>query len=145
MPNATFQQALPLLAKRVNSLDKKDFVIFIAGTNNINLKTIPEFDLSPLVNLQKQTNVFVSEIPYRHNNSDSYDVNEIIYQVNLNLYNRLYHTDVKMIKLTTFEYSLFTKHGIHLNNGGKNQLVIAIKQLILKTSEDSCKSKNFLL
>ena len=108
LPNATFQQALPLLAKRVNSLDKKDFVIFIAGTNNINLKTIPEFDLSPLVNLQKQTNVFVSEIPYRHNNSDSYDVNEIIYQVNLNLYNRLYHTDVKMIKLTTFEYSLFT-------------------------------------
>lgn len=122
------KEGLPL----IQNLSKEDYVIIIAGTNDMNDKepgqlTIRE-GLNYLLGTNIRTNIIINSIPYRY---DSPHLNDRIYFVNSCITSRLrkYKGATNLIygEINLFLHRKhYTNHGLHLNKKGKHILSGAI-------------------
>lgn len=126
--NAKFKhivrEGLPL----AKNFTKKDYVIIIAGTNDLNRNEPAQLTthqgLTELFCWKVETNVIIVEVPYRYN--DSY-MNENISYINSELkrkienYSGILNLNFLEINSSTQRH-FYTRHGLHFNRTGKTFL-----------------------
>ena len=84
-PNATIVDVLADAPSLTKDFDKKDYVILMAGTNNIiRRQTINHTYFSRILNAMKHTNMIVLTVPYQTIDTN---VNHRIFKFNSSLYN----------------------------------------------------------
>lgn len=134
-PNAVMRNVIGNHSNVGDNLTKNDFLIIIGGTNDI---TNDLFDLKEMLNFvnltfeeNKNTNVILSYIPFRH---DKPELNKIIHRINQRfkqLSKRYQHTEC--LPLHQIDRSCYTQHGLHLNFSGKVKYVNKLRYSILDT------------
>lgn len=135
----------PVIDSIINSSDfenlsKNDFVVLIAGTNNITrqsvknrlhfLRTFREY-LGKHVPLFKHTNLIISTIPYRYDLVSDSPENTIIKEANLSIIQLANsHKHLQLLDLWSLERCYHTEHGLHLNKRGKKIISEEIMDII---------------
>ncbi|KAJ4436107.1 hypothetical protein ANN_18734 [Periplaneta americana] len=115
-------------------MTKNDMVVLCTGTNDI-AKNCTDEGLNSIVKFiqdNKQTNFIVLEAPHRHDLVEWSCINQEVKRFNRKLGNRLKlyeHVSVVSVQL---ERSDFTRHGLHMNSKGKNQLCETVADTIKK-------------
>jgi lysophospholipase L1-like esterase len=124
-PNSRLTELLRPAKSDLNKLSSRDAVIVIGGSNDIG-KSEPNTNLTSIVNfldVMQHTNVILIEIPVRYDAGASPWINEQIKQYNRKLGKvTKSYKQAKLIKITT-NREHYTKHGLHLNNRGKESMV----------------------
>uniref|UniRef100_A0A8D8Y1R7 Uncharacterized protein n=1 Tax=Cacopsylla melanoneura TaxID=428564 RepID=A0A8D8Y1R7_9HEMI len=132
-PNARFVDVIQDIEHECLGLKDDDFLIVIAGTNNIAYKSKydPYNDIQQIVRTIKDNkiNVIYLTIPYRfdmpHLNNQIYYSN-CISMNDCNVPNNFYLFDSSHMT----GRNMFTKHGLHFNKYGKHFLCIELKNFI---------------
>jgi hypothetical protein len=122
--NARLRDLINTAKSELRKLTKTDSIIMIGGSNDID-KNVYGSNRTSIRNFLEgthNTNVILVEVPVRYDMGARSPINEQIES-----YNRKLHkvtksfTHVKLVKVTTNRDD-FTKHGLHLNNKGKEKL-----------------------
>ena len=133
-PNAKTNLVLDNQQEELKLLGKKDFLIVSAGTNDLNTPIANiNNSIAPLitfVNKMDHTDVLVVNIPYRYDlGQDPVSIGvkrkTARYSKKLQELSKLYPHISTIVASPNREY--YTKHGLHLNNYGKETLV---KQIV---------------
>lgn len=121
-PNATIEQVAGGLDGELRNLGSKDHLVILGGTNDIcsgtdiNVKST----MRNIALKTKHTNVIICTIPLRY---DRLDLNGKIRKTNIDLVMEAMKYDhFKVLSLSNISTSMYTYHGLHLNNWGKNKL-----------------------
>lgn len=139
IPGGNFCEITETFKKNAEWLDESDYVIFMAGSNDITeTKTaehlVNNFPLRPFLSKQNLAHIFFTLIPFRF---DRPDLNEKIKQVNGLLMSTLSRNkDISFINIEDFSRSFYTKHGLHLNNKGKEILAQRLSSAINKLLDE---------
>lgn len=130
-PNGKVCHVLTDLVSESENFSCKDFVIIMAGTNDINKNTemkllVDEFEKT--IKKCANTNIILSALPYRY---DAPYLNSKIMKLNKlleNLANKFFN--VYFLQLSELNRDCYTFHGLHLNKLGKYKLASMIKNLM---------------
>ena len=123
-PGSRLETISNLASKEIKVLNKKDTLVIWGGTNDI---AINESDkgltcLSNFVKRCKRTNVVVVSAPKRYDLEKTSCVNKEVDNFNRKLHKKLkVFEHVKVID-SIFQRDCFTRHGLHLNRFGKEQI-----------------------
>ncbi|KAI5728927.1 hypothetical protein M8J77_023376 [Diaphorina citri] len=135
-PNGKFNQCLENAEQICSGLTKQDFVYIMCGTNNtctLSPNSCPRFNLTPIRNIQKKTNVIISSILYRHDSLSFQNTN--ICFTNEYLGHMCQGIRVNFLQCNAFvKRRHFTRHGLHLNLAGKRVVCAKLKSYILSLS-----------
>jgi hypothetical protein len=120
----------------VEKLPKNDFLIIFSRTNDTDRNDSRNAftNITKFIERVNNINIILTSVPYRHDLMDFSDVNNKIKSFNSKLLKlaKIY-THVSIIE-TVNNRLLFTKHGLHLNESGKelltNQLVLRIFSML---------------
>ncbi|KAL1446688.1 hypothetical protein WDU94_008914 [Cyamophila willieti] len=130
-PGAPLSFAIKDLQQYAGHLTKKDIVFILAGNNNVPQLTPVYLDeeLSALSNLCLSTNLVISSIPFKYNNT-KYNTN--IFATNTSILHRCrvyqyYYFDCNFF----LSRSMYTRHGLHFNKTGKNTFCKYLANAIL--------------
>jgi hypothetical protein len=140
-PNARLRDLINTAKSELCKLTKSDTIVMIGGSNDVD-KNVHANNLTSIRNFieaSQNTNVILSEVPVRYDIGARPHISEQIWSFNKKLYKvTKSFSHVKMIKFTT-NREVFTKHGLHLNNKGKE---IFAKEILknLSTSQKSVKT-----
>lgn len=132
-PNGKLYDVIKLNDEERMNLNNDDFVIIIAGTNDIDEPSkysVQKYcsELKENISKLKHTNVILSAIPYRF---DKPLCNRYIKHVNMFIQKlALNYLHVHYLSLQDICRSHYTKHGLHLNMSGKKVYALAIINLI---------------
>lgn len=141
-PNAGLLELLHTAKSNTSKLTKRDTIIIIGGTNDIeknrqrkNLTSIGEF-----IEETQHTNIIFVDVPLRYDLGVRPQINEEIMKYNRKV-NKLTQRqgNVKTVKVIT-NRELFTLHGLHLNRKGKEVLLKGIMEKI-QSNTNICKPK----
>lgn len=104
---------------------KNDFIVIMGGTNDV-AKNEANGAISilkhSLIN-HNNTNVIVVDVPFRHDLSVDSCVNKEIVVTNIKISKICKHfKNVHLLEASKLDRSLHTRHGLHLNNKGKDKL-----------------------
>jgi hypothetical protein len=117
----------------IENLNKKDVIVFWGGTSDVSKNNIQKGlrQLVGFVMKNKHTNIVVMSVSHRHDLAYRSCVNKEVENFNrklLKFIKPLGH--VKVIKVeSNREY--FTRHGLHLNNEGKEQVIRKVANVII--------------
>lgn len=120
---AKFADVIDSIPAICHDAGKDDAIIIVGGTNNLPNISPEQLSLKKLEPLAKRTNIVVCGISTRYDNSK---INSKVPSANAIL-----SRESKSLKCQFFDAQLFlkrnhfTRHGLHLNNGGK--IVFALK------------------
>lgn len=125
-PGATMKQVTQNVAHDAQSLGNNDFIVIMAGSNDLsknNSSTITS-DLQHMLNSPSITkkNIIVCNIPHRHDLEQWSCVNKEVKRTNARL--KLIcnqYPNVSLVNLTA-KKELHTRHGLHFNSKGKEQI-----------------------
>ena len=128
-PDAKTNQILDTQQNELKSLGKEDFLIVSTGTNDLdNPLTNINNILAPLmtfINEWKHTNIVIVDVPNRHDlghDSVSNSKKRKIVRYNEKLYRLLNpYSHVSIVEVSS-NRDHYTKHGLHLNKYGKEEL-----------------------
>lgn len=142
-PNAKLEDVISNIDSLSADMDKHDYVIIMAGNNDILKGTsIKKDNLNKCLNNLKHTNSIVCSIPFSKNkpilNHLVYEANVILYEAAKNHNKDVWFFDVNKI----LKFHHFQIHGIHLNNNGKITLCRFLINII-KTCTQQTTSINF--
>jgi hypothetical protein len=139
-PNAGLTELLKTAKKDSSKLTKADTIIMFGGSNDIdkNVHGSNQTSIVKFLDDAQNINVILAEVPMRNDIGVGSPINEQIKNYNKKLHKvtkRFKH--VKLTRVTT-NREHFTKHGLHLNNKGKE---IMSKELLknLPTKHESQK------
>lgn len=125
-----------ICSKEIRYLGDKDWVVLIAGTNDLksNFNHIDLenyiFNSERLVRATCHTHLILTTVPYRYDLGCDTVINKHI--ASMNRVTRAFcgKNGVPFIDVWTFESFKHTKHGLHLNNRGKRELIKKTLQII---------------
>jgi len=124
-PSAPFHQVCKGLPSLSSQLTTKDTVVLLAGANDIyrNELNNARQHLVKSLNALKHTKTIVIGVPHRHDLQELSCVNVEIEKANRQFQkiSRGY-TNCKFLDVSGFNRNLFTNHGLHLNDSGKDSL-----------------------
>lgn len=130
-PNARLHQVTSDLRKLTNSYSKKDFVIVMGGTNDIENSATASYgmDVQEVINSTKNTNLIMVTIPPRY---DKYFPENLSWKLNSSIAKCSHGSShTLIINFSEFDRNDFTRHGLHLNYNGKLKLIHKLKEAIL--------------
>lgn len=136
-PNGKVCHVLKDVISESFMFDRNDFIILMAGTNDIHKNTdtallIEEFESK--IKHCGNTNIILSAIPFRY---DVPFLNPKIIKLNKNLENLAKkYSYVHFLQLNELNKGCYTSFGLHLNKLGKSKLVSMLKSLILLVIND---------
>ena len=120
----------------VGKLTMNDFVIICSGTNDIdrNYSRNAFKNITTFIKNVNHTNMILISVPYRYDLTDYSHVNSTMKSLNSKLLKLAkIFSHVSIIEILNNRL-LFTKHGLHLNESGKellsNQLVLHIFSIL---------------
>jgi len=143
-PSARIVDVLSNIEYDTNELTHRDFVVIIAGSNDVKpgTKTILTSEVCVKIeNLKKNTNVIVLTLPTRYDRTGVF-LNEAIYQCNHDLYESQVFTEEQIVAFNSLNRRCFTGHGQHLNKRGKILLCNKIIKCIERNIEIECKTNS---
>ena len=145
-PNAGLTELLHTAKGETSKLTKRDAIIVICGTND-NEKNWQGKHLTSISNFlegTQHTNSILVDVPLRYDLGDRPHINDEVIKYNRKV-NKLAkrYENVKTINAITSR-ELFTHHGLHLNNKGKEVLIKGIMEKI-QNNTVSCKSNAICL
>jgi hypothetical protein len=128
-PGAPFDFVVDSATRNAKEFTKEDHVIILAGTNDFRRKDRPvKFDTSEVKKLAVSTNVLLSHVPYRF---DSPSYNHCISRANSWLDKSVDSISaLHTVNLTSLKRSHYTRHGLHLNAGGKRKLASILNRAV---------------
>ena len=131
-PGATSQTVVNTSTKTMEKLTKKDVVVVWGGTRDVgrNETTKGLQQIRHFVDSHKQTNVIVMSVPHRHDLEPNSCVNEEVIAYNRKLKKQLKIFDNTCIIEVDTDRDLFTRHGLHMNPKGKEQIACKIRNTI---------------
>lgn len=149
-PNASLNQVTKDISVLVSTFTKKDFVIVIGGTNDLEKNVTFNFDqcLKHITDCTSHTNLILTNIPPRF---DKYIHDTLHMRLNSKLQTFSQHcSHMELVDLMVLERKDFTNHGLHLNYKGKTKLIKSIYEVICKdvsriqitSNEDQNRFKN---
>jgi len=119
-------------------LTKKDIVVLCGGTREIGRNESKKAlqQIRNFVQNHNQTNVIVVSAPYRHDLDPNSCVNKEVTVYNRKLKKHLKVFDNTKIVEVDPQRELYTRHGLHLNQNGKEQMakkiVLTVKSILHK-------------
>lgn len=120
-PNASTKDIVESAKSDITKLTKNDFVVVWGGTNDISKNNAAHAirNLTSLANKCSHTNVLLISAPHRHDLIASSCVNKEVKSFNCRLKKRMgIFKNVRIIDVN-LDRNKFTRHGLHLNNSGK--------------------------
>ena len=133
-PNALFREVVSDLSSTLSNLTNEDFVIVLAGTNNLNVKLN---DTSALANDCFYTNLLLCSVPAKYegsvplNNIDLVNKKIISSVVNF----RRFVSNINFLDLfNKFRYADYVQNSIFLNRRGLFKMASLIHNMILNFS-----------
>jgi lysophospholipase L1-like esterase len=113
-------------------ISKDDVVVVCAGSNDIRNNNAKE-GLRNIINFVKRnshTNIIVMEVLHRHDLVDWSCVNKEVRLFNRHLAKRLKLYKHVSISSVNLDMQHFTRHGLHMNNRGKEKMCQQIAELV---------------
>lgn len=126
-PNGKLSQVLQQLDQHCTSFNKQDFVIVLAGTNDISKLSPYQMTLrkgfNSMTSVLQKTNFIFCSIPYRF---DCFNLFSDIDLANFILFDgfkrRQDKSNVVWLNINDIDRSCYTRHGLHFNTKGKTLL-----------------------
>jgi hypothetical protein len=131
-PGARSNEIIKTAQEEVSSLKHKDVMIFWGGSNDININNTKDAlkNLSNFMNSNKNVNTVLINSPHRHDLMPSSCVNNEVAKFNRRIKKIVkLHENVKFLEVK-LQREHFTKHGQHLNNGGKELVSLELAKLV---------------
>lgn len=131
-PSAKMEQVLCDVEKYTEKMTKDDFIVLIAGSNNISPKCKPILSLyveDKLTFLKNKSNLILVLPPTRH---DRPYLNDEVAQCIKDITHDPITKDLTFVHTNSFDRHMFTKHGQHFNKKGKEVLSNRIGVCIVK-------------
>lgn len=129
-PNARLCDVVKDVGKLAADFTKEDHVVVIGGTNDLGQQRPHQYTiikgLQALVDLRK-TNVTVTSIPQRY---DVPKLNALVQEANATLEQVTSKQQHMKYVNTQVTRNLYTRHGLHLNHSGKEEICKIIKDTI---------------
>ena len=131
-PGANSQTIVSTSTKTTGKLTKKDIVVVWGGTRDVGRNETVKglHQLRNFVENHKQTNVIVMSVPYRHDLEPNSCVNDEVKVYNRKLKKHLKVFDNTCVLEVDTNRDLFTRHGLHMNPKGKEQIACKIVKAI---------------
>ena len=131
-PGADMETIVSTSIKSVEKLTKKDTVVVWGGTRDVGKNESAKglHQLKNFVQQNNQTNFIVISVPHRYDLDLKSCVNEEVKVYNRKLKKCLKTCENTVILEIDSNRDLFTKHGLHLNSKGKDQIAEKIAQTI---------------
>lgn len=127
----------------IEKLTKNDVVIVIGGTNDISKNDAKQGtrNLTIFMSNCRNTNVIVTTAPPRHDLVDWSCINKEVINFNNDLRKRA--TSFENVKVVSMESNRthYTKHGLHMNNFGKEIFAKKLTEAVKKTICESNQKK----
>jgi hypothetical protein len=124
--------------KEVNGLTKKDVIVVWGGAVNI-AKNNSKKGLTCILDFVKQrknTNIIIMSAPVRHDLISASCVNNEVVTFNRNLQKRMKIFENVIIIDSNIHREHFTKHGLHMNIKGKEQMALKVTDCIKKIFDE---------
>lgn len=138
MPGSRLQNITKLARKEIAGFSKEDMVIIWGGSNDVNRNKSMKglMNLNEFVDLRKNTNIMIVQIPHRHDLLATSCINKEVQNFNKKLQKIMKCKDnVRILKYKPTREE-FTQHGLHLNATGKDKVAKLISQNISPLSEN---------
>ena len=131
-PGANSQTIVITSTKTTGKLTKKDIVVVWGGTRDVGRNETVKWlhQLRNFVENHKQTNVIVMSVPHRHDLEPNSCVNDEVKVYNRKLKKHLKIFDNTCVLEVDTNRDLFTRHGLHMNPKGKEQIACKIVKAI---------------
>ena len=144
-PGVNIATQISSMAADINLLMKNDLIIFWGGSNDVSKNNSQE-GLKHLVNFvqsNNHTNIFLMCVPPRHDLPEWSCVNNEIKVFNTQLQNLMkLYKHVLTVKMDA-DRKFFTRHGLHMNNIGKEKIASEVTTIIKNTfQKKNVKSKS---
>ncbi|KAG8304424.1 hypothetical protein J6590_094112, partial [Homalodisca vitripennis] len=137
-PGARFDQVVEDVGEITKGLTGSDYLLVMAGTNNVEKSGVKQLmsDVHTLINNTKHTTLLLATLPMRH---DRWELDENITKINAELesISEVHDGMVKLLPLHLLPRHMFTVHGLHMNQRGKNRVAEMIKNLAMKKVVES--------
>lgn len=121
-PNACLNQVVNDINNLTRTFTKKDFVIVIGGTNDLERNVSSSFDkcLKYVISCTSNTNLILTTIPPRYDKYIQENLRTKLNNIFTTCTQHIEHAQV--IDFQEFDRNDFTNHGLHLNYRGKLKL-----------------------
>jgi hypothetical protein len=126
-PGAPSKRIIETAGNTIDKFTMDDFVFLCIGSNDINVNDTRKVfqDVTKFVKSVNQTNIILISIPYRHDIVNPLIKNEINNEIKI-LNRKLHKLAKAFLHVNVIDVDsnreLFTTHGLHLNNLGKEML-----------------------
>jgi hypothetical protein len=133
-PGASIDTLVSSAKRDIVNLNKNDVIVFWGGSGDISKnntqKGLRQLELVDFVKKIKHTNIVLMSVPHRHDLAYWSCVNKEVETFNRKLLKFI--KPLEHVKVITVEYNreYFTRHGMHLNNEGKEQVVRKVANVI---------------
>jgi hypothetical protein len=131
-PGAGMKQIVQSGKEEIEKLNGEDVVVVWGGSNYISKQNSQEAlrQLSNFAKKYQDTNVIVMSAPQREDLMPSSCVNSEVTCFNRLLRKRMnFYTNMNILE-TDLNRDCFTKHGLHINSSGKEQLIRKLASVI---------------
>jgi RNase H-fold protein (predicted Holliday junction resolvase) len=141
-PGASTEEIINTVSKDIGKLTHKDVVVVWIGTRDVarNESEKGLHQIKKFVENHKQTNVIVMSVPHRHDLEEKSCVNDDVKRFNRKLRKFMKVLGNSNVIEVEAERDLFTKHGLHMNSRGKEQIakriVREIRDLLREEKSD---------
>ena len=138
-PGSNTEWLMETVKDEVGKLTMNDFLILCSGTNDMNRNFSNAFNnITNFIRSANHTNIILISVPHRYDVTNSSDVNNKIKVLNRKLLKLAkMFSNVKVIEPANNRL-LFTRHGLHLNESGKellsNQSILHIFSVLEKVN-----------
>ncbi|XP_068083989.1 uncharacterized protein [Anabrus simplex] len=136
-PGALFKEVLQSDMEEMGTLNENDYVVIIAGANDIarNEASNVISGVKKALCKLKTTNVILCNIPHRHDLIEWSCVNKLVDDTNRRLQKTVKcFQNTEIIDMSNMDRGYFTNHGMHLSRRGKKQQCNMIRKKIQQTS-----------
>jgi len=131
-PGVNIGTQISSMAADINLLMKNDLIIFWGGSNDVSKNNSQE-GLKHLVNFVQSinhTNIFLMCVPAQHDLPECSFVNKEIKVFNRKLLKLTKPYKHVLIMTTDTDRKFVTKHGLHMNNLGKEKIASKVSSII---------------
>ena len=133
-PGANIDTLTSSAMKDIKHLTNNDIIVFWGGTNDVSknntqdgLKHITNF-----VKVNSHTSIILMSVPHRHDLPEWSCVNSEVKAFNRKLVKLMKpHKNVMVVKVDLDRKS-FSRHGLYMNNSGKENIVLKIANVVTK-------------
>jgi hypothetical protein len=130
-PGAAIETLISSTKRDIANLNKNDVIVFCGGARDISNNNTQN-GLRYLINFVKETkhtNIILISVPHRHDLVYWSCVNKEVETFNRKLIKLIKPLEHVMMAKPESNRNYFTSHGMHLNNKGKEQVVIEVSKV----------------